>query len=307
MKRITLLRMLLIAAVLLIAGTALAEEPVEGRNGRAELRFLEGMIDHHQMALDMAQDCLTKAESEAMLILCQNIIDAQSAEIATMQGWLLDWYNVAYTPASMAVAPTDDVVAAAPTGGMGSMGDSDAMGGMMGEMGAMRDMMHSMMGHMGEMQGMMGSMMEHMDQMHSMMGQMGEMGGMMGSMGQGPMGAAAESTPEPEATASPDPATVHDHETHTDVPVGAVSGEPDTDPAMTMGMMAGLNRLEGQNYEIAWLESMIDHHGDATHMAERILERAEHDELRTLAEAIIADQTEEITHMEALLAEYEAE
>lgn len=75
-----------------------------------------------------------------------------------------------------------------------------------------------------------------------------------------------------------------------------------TDPAMMMGMMAGLNRLIGIDYEIAWLESMIDHHDDALHMASWLLDRVPlqvgHAELRALAEQIIADQTVEIEMME---------
>jgi uncharacterized protein (DUF305 family) len=78
------------------------------------------------------------------------------------------------------------------------------------------------------------------------------------------------------------------------------------DPPMMMGMMAGLNVLEGRDYEIAWLEAMIDHHDDALHMANRILERVEHDELRAMAEQIIEDQTAEIEQMETLIAELSA-
>jgi uncharacterized protein (DUF305 family) len=155
------------------------------RAERAELRFLEGMMDHHQMALDMANDCLQKAQDEALRTLCQNVIDAQSAEIAQMQGWLKDWYGVEYAPMPM---------------------DTHSMPGM--------------------------------------------------------------SMP---------------------------------DPQMMMGMMAGLNQLEGRAYEIAWVESMIDHHDDALHMAERILRQVVHDDLRALANTIIKDQAAEIHALEALL------
>jgi uncharacterized protein (DUF305 family) len=192
----------LLLILLLVVPVALAHEPVEGRAGRAEIRFLQGMIDHHQMALDMAHDCLPKAESEELQTLCQNVIDAQSAEIEQMVGWLLDWYNIAYTPMSM----------------MGMMGD-----------------------------------MEH--------------GGGHGGHGNAPA----------------------------------------TDPAGMMGMMAGFNRLEGVDYEIAWLESMIDHHDDALHMSERLLTRvlegAGHAELSTLAQAIIEAQMAEIALMETLISE----
>ncbi len=71
------------------------------RGARAEIRFLEGMIDHHQMALDMAQDCLNKASAGSLKELCQNIIDGQGVEIGTMQGMLRTWYQIDYTPMAM--------------------------------------------------------------------------------------------------------------------------------------------------------------------------------------------------------------
>lgn len=182
---------LMLFSVLLISSAALAQET---RGQRAELRFLEGMSDHHQMALDMANDCLANVEDSALLTLCNDIIEAQSAEIAQMQAWLLDWYNVEYTTISMLNTEAEDA-----------------------------------------------------------------------------------------------------HAGHT------MDNMPATDPAMMMGMMAGLNRLEGRAYEIAWVESMIDHHDDALHMAERILEQVEHEELRALAEQIISDQSAEIEVMEAML------
>lgn len=190
------LRLFALIVFILTTGVfaARADGPIEGRVGRAEVRFLEGMIDHHQMALDMAADCLKKAKTEDVLKLCQGVIDAQSDEIKMMQGWLMDWYKIKYAPKAMPM--TDNM------GGMGGMGGTN---------------------------------------------------------------------------------------------------EPATDPAGMMGMMAGFNRLEGRDYELAWLESMIDHHDDAIHMAERVLKTAEHADLKTLANAIITAQTAEIETMEALI------
>lgn len=212
MKKLWIVLILVVLAFSAIAApVTLADAPIEGRAGRAELRFLEGMIDHHQMALDMANDCLAKATTETVTATCQNIIDAQTAEITLMQGWLLEWYNVDYKPHAMA------------------------------------DMME-----------MMGDDMEGMD--------------------------------------------------HSPMPMD--ENAPVTDPPMMMGMMAGFNRLEGVEYEIAWSESMIDHHDDAIHMSERLLERVPegegHAELRELALQIIADQTAEIEMMEQLILELTA-
>jgi len=203
-----LLFMLTMLSLFVMTGMATAQSLT--RNERAEIRFLEGMIDHHQMALDMAEHCLQQPESEVIHAICQSVIDAQTPEIEQMQAWLLEWYNIEYTPVSM-LATSED-----------------------------------------EMEGMPG--MDH------------------GSMG---------------------------HSTSDEGPF--------IDPPMTMGMMAGLNRLTGTEYAIAWLESMIDHHDDAIHMSERVLPRVVHPEVGELAQRIIEDQSAEIEQMEQLITELEAE
>lgn len=170
------------------------------RDERAEIRFLEGMIDHHQMALDMANHCLGKTQNADLKALCQAVIEAQTPEIQLMQEWLLAWYNIQYESVSM-----------------------------VGEFPKADNNPHA--GH----------------------------------------GAHSSST------------------------------EPFKDMPMMMGMMAGFDRYEGVTYDMAWLESMIDHHDDALHMSERILGRIVHDELGTLAQAIIDAQTAEIAMMEAML------
>lgn len=50
--------------------------------------FADGMIAHHQMAVDMAQAVLPHAEDEGVKALAQAIIDAQEQEIADMQAVL---------------------------------------------------------------------------------------------------------------------------------------------------------------------------------------------------------------------------
>lgn len=168
---------------------------------RSELRFLEGMSDHHQMALDMANDCLANATAPEVLAICEAVLAAQAPEIEQMKVWLLDWYNVDYqTIAMMSVDET------AETG----------------------------------------------------------------------------------------------HDSHAGHSMGSTTTF--SDPAMMMGMFAGFNRLEGLDYDLAWLESMIDHHDDALHMAERLLKRGVvHDELSLFAQAIIDAQTAEIAAMETLI------
>ncbi len=204
LKRMNWLRLTIVLVVVLAALPAYADGPVTGRNGRAEVRFLEGMIDHHQMAVDMAGHCLGKASTEAVRAVCQNVIAAQTVEIETMRGWLKAWYGIDYSPVAMSAL-------------MEMIGLSESAGMNMG------------------------------------------------------------------------------HGNHTT--------NPATDMPLMMGMMAGFDRLTGLDYDLAWLESMIDHHDDALHMSNRILRYAEHEELRALAQQIIDDQTAEIEQMEALLVE----
>ncbi len=75
---------------------ALADNPPTDRAGRAEVRFLEGLVDHDQNALGMAHDCLAKAKTEAIRKFCQQVADARSVETKTMRGWLLIWYQLDY-------------------------------------------------------------------------------------------------------------------------------------------------------------------------------------------------------------------
>ena len=46
--------------------------------------FLEGMIVHHEGAIDMAETELEKGQNPYALELAQQVIDGQSAEITTM-------------------------------------------------------------------------------------------------------------------------------------------------------------------------------------------------------------------------------
>lgn len=71
------------------------------------------------------------------------------------------------------------------------------------------------------------------------------------------------------------------------------------------GMMVVLMGLEGQSYEVVFMETMIKHHDQAIHMSERLLERAadEHAELLEFAQRVIDAQSAEIAEMETLIAE----
>ena len=114
MMRLRIPRTLATLALVNVAGAcssdrALAPEPrsaVTIASGPAptkaqakyEIDFLQSMIDHHMMAVMMAELCVEKAVHRELRSLCRDIIAAQSAEIEQMQGWLQEWYGITYEP-----------------------------------------------------------------------------------------------------------------------------------------------------------------------------------------------------------------
>ena len=60
----------------------------QASGAEASRLFLEQMIVHHEGAIDMAQTELADGENPDALALAEQIIDAQSTEIAEMQGML---------------------------------------------------------------------------------------------------------------------------------------------------------------------------------------------------------------------------
>ncbi len=62
-------------------------------------------------------------------------------------------------------------------------------------------------------------------------------------------------------------------------------------------MMEGLRGKTGDQFDQAFLLEMIMHHEGAVEMAEAALQRAKHQEIKDMAQAIISAQTSEITQM----------
>jgi uncharacterized protein (DUF305 family) len=64
---------------------------------KSEREFLEGMIPHHQEAVDTAKEVLARGGSTPeMRKLVEDIITAQEKEIAMMKEWYQAWYGEAY-------------------------------------------------------------------------------------------------------------------------------------------------------------------------------------------------------------------
>jgi uncharacterized protein (DUF305 family) len=58
-----------------------------------DLRFINGMIPHHEGALVMAKDALAKSDRPEIKQLAQAILDSQQPEIDQMKQWKKEWYG----------------------------------------------------------------------------------------------------------------------------------------------------------------------------------------------------------------------
>ncbi|MBG1259107.1 DUF305 domain-containing protein [Nostoc commune] len=58
-----------------------------------DLRFINAMIPHHEGAVTMGQDALSKSKRPEIKKLAQEIVKAQEVEIKEMQQWRKAWYN----------------------------------------------------------------------------------------------------------------------------------------------------------------------------------------------------------------------
>ncbi len=58
-----------------------------------DLRFLNAMIPHHEAALMMAKEVITKTKRAEVKKLAQDILASQQAEITQMQQWRKSWYG----------------------------------------------------------------------------------------------------------------------------------------------------------------------------------------------------------------------
>jgi uncharacterized protein (DUF305 family) len=58
-----------------------------------DLRFINAMIPHHEGALVMAQDALSKSKRSEIKQLSQDILSSQQKEIDQMKQWRQGWYN----------------------------------------------------------------------------------------------------------------------------------------------------------------------------------------------------------------------
>jgi uncharacterized protein (DUF305 family) len=80
-------------------GVTIASAPAPSQSTtNFEITFMTDMIDHHHMAVMMAEMCIEKAIHTELRSLCDSIRTAQQAEIEEMQAWLQEWYGITYQP-----------------------------------------------------------------------------------------------------------------------------------------------------------------------------------------------------------------
>ena len=55
--------------------------------------FIDAMIPHHRSAIEMAQVAYRQGDNPKIKKLAEGIVEAQTREIAQMQGWRQQWYS----------------------------------------------------------------------------------------------------------------------------------------------------------------------------------------------------------------------
>lgn len=83
--------------MLVTAAPALGAEPAsDAKTAKYEIKFMQGMIDHHAMAIMMGEMCLAKATHQPLREMCQQVVTTQTQENQTMKSWLATWYGKSY-------------------------------------------------------------------------------------------------------------------------------------------------------------------------------------------------------------------
>lgn len=70
---------------------------LQGKTGdEFDKAFIDGMIEHHEGAIDMAQLAKKNAKHQEIKALSNDIISAQANEIRQMQQWQQKWGYLSY-------------------------------------------------------------------------------------------------------------------------------------------------------------------------------------------------------------------
>jgi len=80
------------------APVAAAGPAPDAATARFEVRFMTGMVDHHEMAIELARICLDEAVHGELESMCASVIQAQTGEQDDLRAWLAGWYGVTHAP-----------------------------------------------------------------------------------------------------------------------------------------------------------------------------------------------------------------
>lgn len=103
--------------------------------------FLEGMIPHHQEAVDSSNQVFKTTTDPELKTFAQNVIVAQTKEIIEMKTWYKTWFNKDYTPNSNYMAMMGGV-----NGKTGKDLDKEYVKGMLGHHGEAIEMAKKIQG-----------------------------------------------------------------------------------------------------------------------------------------------------------------
>lgn len=92
-----ILSLLFLVLALLSAACGRSDNPTMeggssgGEHNDADVSFAQGMIPHHEQAIEMSDMILERGEDSDVKALAEDIKAAQGPEIETLRGWLEDW------------------------------------------------------------------------------------------------------------------------------------------------------------------------------------------------------------------------
>ena len=102
------------------SGMMSSSAPASAEHNAADTLFAQGMIPHHEQAVEMSGMMLQKNDiPSAVTDLATRIKAAQAPEIETMTGWLRSWNEPTQAP------PSHDMSAHSPGGMDGMLSDAD--------------------------------------------------------------------------------------------------------------------------------------------------------------------------------------